>query len=83
MDKKNFSIELLNNESNDLIDIENLDQIECLNKLNKIATDKNYITYIDPYTNYSVFTSYYLKKKNCCGMKCRHCPWDWCNVKKK
>lgn len=39
--------------------------------------------YVDPATQYSVMTrDYLLKKKKCCGNKCRHCPYDHVNVKK-
>ena len=30
-------------------------------------------TYIDPATGYSVFTGAYLKRRPCCGHRCRHC----------
>ena len=39
--------------------------------------------YLDPATQYSVMTrDYLLKRKKCCGSKCRHCPYDHVNVKK-
>lgn len=24
---------------------------------------------------------YHLKRGTCCGNRCKHCPYDWCNVK--
>ena len=41
-------------------------------------------TYIDPQSGYTVFTEYAHRKRNvCCGSKCRHCPFNWVNVKPK
>lgn len=63
-----------NNANNNIINIEDLHEIACNNKL---------ITYIDPITGYNVFTKYaHIKRGKCCGSKCRHCPYDYCNVKK-
>mmetsp|Transcript_1581 Transcript_1581/g.3140 ORF Transcript_1581/g.3140 Transcript_1581/m.3140 type:complete len:115 (-) Transcript_1581:324-668(-) len=36
--------------------------------------------YIDPSTQNTVFTAYFLKKRECCGHRCRHCPWNHRNV---
>jgi hypothetical protein len=31
---------------------------------------------------FRVFTSLFLKKRGyCCGSRCRHCPYNWINVK--
>ncbi len=57
------------------MDIEDLHLQACIKKEH---------TYIDPNTGYMVFTSEYLLSKNkCCGKKCRHCPYNWINVKPK
>lgn len=54
-------------------DIEELHSSACLAGLT---------TYIDPATGYTVFTSIFHKKRGkCCGNKCRHCPFEHCNVK--
>jgi len=38
-------------------------------------------TYKDPVTGYSVFTEeFLLKRRNCCGNGCRHCPYGHENV---
>jgi len=38
--------------------------------------------YIDPDTGYNVFTSLAHKERGkCCGNGCRHCPYDYINVK--
>mmetsp|Transcript_21198 Transcript_21198/g.45992 ORF Transcript_21198/g.45992 Transcript_21198/m.45992 type:complete len:486 (-) Transcript_21198:168-1625(-) len=39
-------------------------------------------TYIDPHTDFTVFTELaHLKRGKCCGNKCRHCPYGWSNVR--
>lgn len=39
-------------------------------------------TYTDPTTGYSVFTAYaHLQRGSCCGSLCRHCPYNYANVK--
>ena len=44
--------------------------------LHKKAIEKNEDTYVDPATGYKVFTAaYLLKRGNCCGSGCRHCPY--------
>jgi len=63
--------------------IYDIEDINLINKIHDIANKNNYDKYIDPYTEYSVFTEYYLKKRKCCGNECRHCPWNHINVKKK
>jgi ATP:cob(I)alamin adenosyltransferase len=37
-------------------------------------------TYKDPATGFDVFTSHYLRTRDCCGSGCRHCPWGHRNV---
>jgi hypothetical protein len=40
-------------------------------------------TYIDPETEYMVFTRLaHLDRGKCCGSACRHCPFDHVNVRK-
>lgn len=49
--------------------------------LHQKAIENNEETYIDPITGLSVFTRVALLKKNeCCGNYCRHCPYNHCNV---
>lgn len=39
-------------------------------------------TYIDPRTGYTVLTRYaHEQRGTCCGNACRHCPFDWKNVR--
>ncbi|GKZ00742.1 hypothetical protein MPSEU_001026100 [Mayamaea pseudoterrestris] len=40
--------------------------------------------YHDPKTGFTVFTELaHLKRGNCCGNQCRHCPYGWENVTDK
>jgi len=40
--------------------------------------------YIDPQSGYTVLTSRaHLKRGNCCGNACRHCPFQHKNVSKE
>mmetsp|Transcript_37409 Transcript_37409/g.62978 ORF Transcript_37409/g.62978 Transcript_37409/m.62978 type:complete len:107 (+) Transcript_37409:323-643(+) len=39
-------------------------------------------TYIDPASGYNVFTEVALRKRPCCGNRCRHCPYGHVNVPK-
>lgn len=51
-----------------------------IEELHKIATEKKQDLYADSNGIY-VFTSYGLKKqKECCGKRCRHCPYGHQNV---
>lgn len=39
-------------------------------------------TYVDPHTGYTVLTRYaHERRGTCCGNACRHCPYDWKNVR--
>lgn len=39
-------------------------------------------TYVDPHTGYTVLTKYaHEQRGTCCGNACRHCPYDWKNVR--
>ena len=56
-----------------LMDIEDL-------HLAAIAKDER--TYIDPATEFMVFTeAAHLRRGVCCGNQCRHCPYGWANVR--
>jgi len=50
--------------------------------IHKLACENGRDTYIDPGTGYTVFTAHsHRKRGKCCGKKCRHCPYNWINVK--
>ena len=51
--------------------------------LHRFAVENGRDTYIDPSSGYSVFTQLHLKRKQCCGNGCRHCPYGHVNVPKK
>ena len=68
---------------NNLIDIEDISKTELIKNIHDTAYNNKYNKYVDPDTGYSVFTSYFLEKRRCCGNKCRHCPYNHINVKKK
>lgn len=51
--------------------------------LHRMATQQGRDQYVDPATGYSVFTATFLKKRPCCGFRCRHCPHGHANVPKK
>eukprot|EP00009_Paramoeba_aestuarina_P016617 CAMPEP_0201533354 /NCGR_PEP_ID=MMETSP0161_2-20130828/52954_1 /ASSEMBLY_ACC=CAM_ASM_000251 /TAXON_ID=180227 /ORGANISM="Neoparamoeba aestuarina, Strain SoJaBio B1-5/56/2" /LENGTH=88 /DNA_ID=CAMNT_0047937309 /DNA_START=86 /DNA_END=352 /DNA_ORIENTATION=- len=56
-------------------DIEDLHHQACENEQE---------TYIDPHTGFTVFTSYgHWRRGKCCGSLCRHCPYDFVNVRKR
>ena len=38
--------------------------------------------YVDPLSGYPAFTAHYLRRRDCCGNRCRHCPWGHKNVGK-
>ena len=39
--------------------------------------------YIDPSTGHRVMTQFmHLKRGDCCGNECRHCPYEYVNVPK-
>ncbi len=49
---------------------------EDIEEAHRLAIHLNKNTYEDPVTKYQVFTSKSLESKgNCCGFKCRHCPY--------
>ncbi|MGE3973580.1 MAG: DUF5522 domain-containing protein [Bdellovibrionales bacterium] len=44
--------------------------------IHELADEKGVDLYVDPDTNYSVFTrGYLLRKGTCCKSQCRHCPY--------
>lgn len=58
-----------------------MDDIE---ELHRIAVDQGSTTYIDPDTGFTVFTELAHQRRGfCCGNMCRHCPYDWVNVRGK
>lgn len=56
----------------------------AIEDLHKAACLSRESTYVDPTSGYSVFTKdFHLKRGTCCGNRCRHCPYDHCNVRGK
>ena len=52
-----------------------------IEELHKTAVANGSTTYIDPLTGFTVFTEVaHLRRGKCCGMACRHCPYEWENV---
>lgn len=78
--KRFFNILINNNKNNqNLINNKN----NNFHYINKIASKNKEETYIDPKTGYIVITTFgHLKRGECCGNKCRHCPYNHINVKK-
>ncbi|MCB0339708.1 MAG: hypothetical protein KDD53_08890 [Bdellovibrionales bacterium] len=61
-------------------DKEALDQVK--EKLHTEACDRNEDHYVDPETNFWVFTRVaHLKRGFCCKSGCRHCPWSYRETK--
>jgi hypothetical protein len=57
----------------------NLD--ECTQQLHDEACASGREAYLDPATGYRVITEVaHRRRGECCGNKCRHCPFDWSNV---
>lgn len=49
--------------------------------LHNKAVQRGEKTYIDPATDFTVFTELaHLERGVCCGRQCRHCPYGWINV---
>ena len=49
--------------------------------LHNNAVQRGEKTYIDPATDFTVFTELaHLERGVCCGRQCRHCPYGWVNV---
>ena len=54
-----------------------------IQELHRTACEMGADTYKDPGTGYQVFTEYaLLKKGDCCGNACRHCPYGHIKVNK-
>lgn len=57
--------------------------MSTLEDLHHAACSKGVDTYSDPITGYSVFTEQaLLKRGDCCGNACRHCPYGYIKVSK-
>lgn len=55
-----------------------------IEECHRAAVEDMRTTYVDPETGFNVFTSIAHKKRGtCCGNVCRHCPFDYVNVKEK
>ena len=55
--------------------------LQDIEDLHQQAIDQGSNKYIDPATGFTVFTELLqLKRGNCCGNKCRHCPYGWDQV---
>jgi len=62
-----------------VVDIE-----DTIKFIHKAACDRKENTYIDPDSGYKVFTGYFLEQRgSCCGSGCRHCPYNYVNVKNR
>ena len=48
--------------------------------LHRAAVARQRDMYIDPLSGYPAFSSYYLRRRECCGNKCRHCPCGHKNI---
>lgn len=51
--------------------------------MHRLALDQSCDRYEDPMTGFEVFTSEALRKQQCCGEVCRHCPHGHVNVPKR
>ena len=57
--------------------------MKSIEQLHRQACENGQDTYIDPESGYHVLTSNaHLKRGNCCGNSCRHCPFEDINVAK-
>ena len=73
LDLQNMTDTKSNNGDAAITDIEDLHRHAIMNKQS---------TYIDPATQFTVFTELaHLKRGKCCGNMCRHCPYGWSNVR--
>ena len=53
-----------------------------IEELHQLAMKQGSSTYVDPETEFQVFTELtHLKRGFCCGNQCRHCPYGFENVK--
>ena len=51
-------------------------------RLHKLAEERGLEGYVDPLTAETVPTAAFLQRRECCGDKCRHCPYNYVNVVK-
>ena len=57
-------------------------QVVDIEELHRAACSNGTSSYVDPHTGYQVFTSSFLEERGqCCGNKCRHCPYAHFRVK--
>ncbi len=57
--------------------------MQSIEQLHLHAFENGQDTYIDPESGYQVLTSQaHLKRGDCCGNSCRHCPFEYINVPK-
>lgn len=55
-----------------------------IERLHNQACARGEETYVDPVTGYVVLTRVaHERRGTCCGNACRHCPFDWKNVKRR
>ena len=53
-----------------------------IEEIHRTACQQQQRSYKDPSTGFSVFTELaHLDRGKCCGSRCRHCPFEWQNVK--
>ena len=55
---------------------------QLISVLHREAVARELDMYVDPLSGYPAFTSHYLRRRECCGNRCRHCPWGHKNVGK-
>ena len=49
--------------------------------LHRLAVLQGSTTYVDPTTGFTCFTELaHLQRGQCCGNRCRHCPYGWIHV---
>jgi len=61
-----------------------MDPRPAYDALHEAACARGERSYIDPATEYLVFTRLaHLDRGTCCGSACRHCPYDHENVKRR
>jgi iron complex transport system substrate-binding protein len=57
-------------------------QVADIEELHHAACSNGKSSYVDPWSGYQVFTSSFLADRGqCCGNKCRHCPYAHFRVK--
>ena len=55
---------------------------QLIGVLHREAVARELDMYVDPLSGYPAFTAHYLRRRDCCGNRCRHCPWGHKNVGK-